>query len=335
MTTNGNSRLLADIGGTSVRFALQSGTGAVRDIKVLATGDYPGIVEAAEAYFARVGRPHDLRHAAFDIACAVGGDWVKMTNTPWRFSIEETRRSLDLDRLLVVNDFVAVAHALPHIPADDVLQVGGGTGAPRAVLALLGPGTGLGTSGLVPSGDGWSVLEAEGGHVTMAPATDRESDILTWLRRRYGHVSAERVVSGQGLVNLYAAIAALEGQPAGPLEPADITERWAAGLCPLCHEAVETFCAMLGTLAGNIALTLGARGGVYIAGGIVPRLGDAFITSGFRHAFEKKGRFTGYLAAIPVFVILSKHPAFIGLRWLLDRPPQVLDPSESAMPEPR
>ena len=313
------TRLLADIGGTNVRFAVQRGAEPATCIELLATADYGSIGEAAARYFQEVGRPADLRIAAFAIACAVTGDLVSMTNTPWQFSIEEVRRALALDTLLVVNDFVAVAHSLPYLAAADLIQVGGEHAAPGAALALIGPVTGLGTSGLVRSNGDWIVLEAEGGHVTMAPADDRESAILARLRPLYGHVSGERVVSGQGLVNLYTAIADLEGRPVENLEPPDITRKGTSGSCALCKETVETFCAMLGTLAGNIVLTLGARGGVYIGGGIVPRFGEVFFKSQFRRRFEEKGRFQSYLAPVPAYLITAAHPAFVGLQHLLDR----------------
>ncbi len=313
------ARLLADIGGTNVRFAVQRGAEPASRTAVLATADYGSIEEAIASYFQQVGRPTDLKIAAFAIACAVTGDLVRMTNTPWQFSTEEVRRSLALDTLLVVNDFVAVAHSVPYLAAADLIQIGGEAPAPGAAMALIGPGTGLGTSGLVPGNGHWIVLEAEGGHVTMAPADDRESAILARLRPVYGHVSGERVVSGQGLVNLYTAIASIENQPVDNLLPADITRLAAAGSCPLCKEAVEVFCAMLGTFAGNIVLTLGARGGVYIGGGIVPRLGEVFFTSSFRRRFEEKGRFQSYLAPVPAYLIMADHPAFVGLQHLLDR----------------
>lgn len=313
------ARLLADIGGTNVRFAMQRGADPAARIEVVGTADFGSIVEAVAAYFQRVGRPADLRIAAFAIACSVTGDQVSMTNTPWRFSTEQVRQALGLDTLLVVNDFAAVAHSLPYLGPADVVPIGGGAPLPGAPMALLGPGTGLGTSGLVPSNGEWIVLEAEGGHVTMAPADDRESAILGVLRPLYGHVSGERVVSGQGLVNLYTAIASLEGQPVETLQPPDITRLGMAGNCPICKEAVEVFCAMLGTLAGNLVLTLGALGGVYIGGGIVPRLGDTFFNSSFRRRFEEKGRFQSYLAPVPAYLITARHPAFIGLQHLLDR----------------
>ncbi len=313
------ARLLADIGGTNVRFALQRGAEPATEIMVLATEDYAALDQAALSYLARIGRPADLKLGAFAIASPITGDLVSMTNLPWRFSTEEVRRALGFDALLVVNDFVAVAHGVPYLPTTELIQVGGEQPVPLEQKALIGPGTGLGTSGLVPSKDQWIVLEAEGGHVTMAPANDRESAILAQLRPVYGHVSAERVVSGMGLVNLYTAIAGLEGRPTENLEPPDITRKAAQGTCPICKEAVDTFCAMLGTIAGNLVLTLGARGGLYIGGGIVPKLGEVFFQSGFRRRFEEKGRFESYVAPVPAYVIVSKYPAFIGLQHILDR----------------
>lgn len=313
------ARLLADIGGTNVRFAVQRGTEPATEIMVLATEDHAGLHQAALSYLGRIGRPADLKLGAFAIASPITGDLVSMTNLPWRFSTDEVRRALGLDKLLMVNDFVAVAHGVPYLPATELIQIGGAQPVPLEQKALIGPGTGLGTSGLVPSKDDWIIIEAEGGHVTMAPANDRESAILARLRPVYGHVSAERVVSGMGLVNLYTALAGLEGRPVENLEPPDIARKAADGSCAVCKETIDTFCAMLGTVAGNLVLTLGARGGLYIGGGIIPKLGEVFFQSDFRRRFEDKGRFQSYLAPVPAYVISARYPAFVGLQYLLDR----------------
>ncbi|TVR97242.1 MAG: glucokinase [Rhodospirillales bacterium] len=318
MGGDGDERLLADIGGTSVRFALQRPGGRPTRIAVLETGDYPGLTEAVTAYEDRCGgvRP---RGGAFCVASPVTGDVVSMTNAPWVFSISETRRALGLDRLAVVNDFTAVAHAVPHLRADDLVRIGGGEVEPRAAVGVLGPGTGLGTSGLIPAGAGWTVLEAEGGHVTMAPADEREDAVLAQLRRRFGHVSAERVVSGDGLVNLYTALADIDGIEPRQIAPHQVSDDALAGRCPICAEALSMFFAMLGTLAGNLALILGSHGGVYLAGGILPRMPEALIASQFRSRFEAKGRFRDYLGRIPTLLITAELPAFIGLAGILDR----------------
>lgn len=309
--------LIADIGGTNARFALSQADGSVRDAVVLACRDFPGLAAAAEAFLAGITPPAPPRRGAMAVASPVSGDRVDMTNHSWSFSIDDVRRRLGLDDLRVINDFTAIALAIPHLGDGDRLQVGGGKAAPGAPIAVLGPGTGLGVSALIPVDGGWVPLSTEGGHVTMAPATGRESAVLAHLQRS-GHVSAERVLSGAGLVNLYGAVRALDGEAAdGDVTPAGVTERALDGSCPFAAEALDMFCAMLGTVASNLCLSLGARGGVYIAGGIVPRLGTAFAESGFRRRFEDKGRFSAHLATVPTFVLTHKMPAFLGLSHLL------------------
>ena len=308
--------LVADIGGTHARFALVEG-GEILHATVLRCADYEGPVAAAKAFLTTHCPDRRPGRAAFAVASAMTGDRVELTNSPWRFSIQATRDALELERLEVVNDFTAVALSVRHLTPEHLLSVGGGTAEPGCPMAVLGPGTGLGVSALVPgAGGGWSALAAEGGHVTMAAATDREAEILGWLRRRFDHVSAERVLSGQGLVNLYQALSALSNRQAVFSTPDVITQRGLDGSCPVSREAVETFFAMLGTVAGNLALSIGARGGVFIAGGILPRMAEAFRHSGFRARFEDHGRFQPYLAAIPTWLIIHPLPAFIGLAAL-------------------
>jgi glucokinase len=321
------SGLIADIGGTNVRFARVADDGAISSVEPMKVADYPTLVDACEAYLAGAGavpggpRP---RHGAFAVASPVLGDQVQMTNHRWVFSIEETRRSLGLDTLDVVNDFAAVALGLPFLTRADVVRIGGGEPDPHAPLAVLGAGTGLGMAGLVrPRGGGYVPLTSEGGHVTMPAFNDREAAVLAALRGDFegGHVSAERVVSGPGLVNLYRAIAEVDGALAdASITPADCTARAAARSCPISMEAVAMFCAMLGTIASDLALTLDARGGIFIGGGIAPKMGEQFIRSGFRARFEDKGRFGGYLARIPTSLITRPLPAFTGLAALVATP---------------
>jgi len=241
-----------------------------------------------------------------------------MTNHPWSFSISALRSQLGFDRLEVINDFTALALALPRLTPQHRMQVGGGTPAAGAALGVLGPGSGLGVSGLIPvPAGGWIALAGEGGHATMAPVTDREGAVLDRMRRHFDHVSAERVLSGPGLVNIYNTLAALDGVPSRGYTAAQITDPETGAADPLCAEATELFCSMLGTMAGNLALTLGARGGVYVGGGIVPRLGKRFAQSPFRARFEAKGRFSPYLAAIPTYVVTHPLPAFLGCAAVL------------------
>jgi glucokinase len=316
-------RLLGDIGGTNARFALQTGAGASEHPETLACEAYPELAEALKAYLAAQAPDASPETAALAVAAPISGDRVTFTNSPWSFSIEGLKRRLGLKRLTVINDFTAAALSVPRLGEEDLAQVGGGAPEPGTPVAVIGPGTGLGVSGLIPADSGWIPLATEGGHATLAPADDRESDVLAVVRRRFGHASAERLLSGQGLVNLCAALAetgaaALEREGVFPDTPEEVTRRALEGHSPLCAAALEMFCAMLGTVASNLALTLGARGGLYIAGGIVPKLGATFTDSPFRRRFEDKGRYAGYLAKIPTYVILGKAPALLGLASLPD-----------------
>ena len=206
---------------------------------------------------------------------------------------------------------------MPLLTPADVVQIGGGERVSRATLAALGPGSGLGVSALVPSGDSWAVMTGEGGHVSMPATTREEQDVIAALRDRFdGHCSAERVLSGPGLVNLYVTLAELAGRGGPTVTPEDVTNLAKQGE-PLARKTLGMFFAMLGTVASNLAVTTGARGGVYIAGGIVPRLVEQLGKSEFRRRFEAKGRYNQYLAAIPTFVITAQLPAFRGLKYVL------------------
>jgi glucokinase len=257
--------------------------------------------------------------AVLAVAAPVDGDRVTLTNHPWSFSADQMRRHFKFTALRVINDFVANALAVPHLADSDRRQIGGGSPAKAAPVGVLGPGSGLGVSTLVESGGETITVQGEGGHVTMAAADAREAAVLELMRRRFDHVSAERFLSGPGLVNLYNALCELSGEPAAPLTAAQITDPGTEKEIPRAREATTMFCAMLGTVAGNLALTVGARGGIYIAGGIVPKLGARFSQSGFRARFEAKGRFSGYLAAIPTYAITHPEPAFLGAAKLVER----------------
>jgi glucokinase len=312
-------RLLADIGGTNARFALQRPGGPAERIAVLPSHDYDGLAAAAAAYLKQLGDAPPIARAAVCVAGPVIGDHLALTNAPWRFSIEETRRALGLAQLRVVNDFVAVALAVPHLDPSVLAQIGGRRAEGRAPIVVLGAGTGLGVCGLVPDprGAGWLPVPGEGGHATLAGTSEREDAVFARIRARYGHCSGERVVSGSGLVNVYEAIAALDGRTVGPVEPADVT-RMAAEGDPLADEAVEIFCCAAGTVAGNLALIFTALGGVYLAGGIIRLLGERFRRSRFRERLEAKGRFRDLLATVPAYQITEGFSAMIGLAALLD-----------------
>ena len=304
--------LVGDVGATNARFGLVSPDGAVLHSSTFADADFATIAEAIRAYLAQPASLPKPRAGCIAIAAPVGGDVIRMTNHSWHFSVAALRGELGFERLEVINDFTAAALALPRLGPNDRMPVGGGAPVSGRPIAVLGPGSGLGVSGLIPLGSRWSPLTGEGGHVTMAALTERENAVLQWMRRHFDHVSAERCLSGPGLVNLYNALAALDAVPAASYTAAQITDPAIGARDPLCREATAMFCAMLGTVAGDLALTLGAQGGVYIAGGIVPRLGARFVESGFRARFEAKGRLSPYVAAIPTYVMTHRLPAFLG-----------------------
>lgn len=314
-------RLLGDVGGTNARFAVQEMAGGPpQRVRTYRCAEHASFADAIRRYLADESL-QGVKLAAVGIANPVTGDRIKMTNHHWSFSIEETRALLGFERLLVINDFQALALSLPALAAADREQVGGGAPEDGEPLALLGPGTGLGVSGLLWSADRRSqiALDGEGGHVSLPAATDEEERVIEILRARFGHVSAERALSGQGIENLHHALGQLQGG-APALSAADITTRALDGSDPLCGKVVAMFCALLGGVAGNLALTLGARGGVYIGGGIVPRLEGLFAASAFRERFESKGRMSTYLRPLPTYVIKAGvSPALIGAARALDQ----------------
>ncbi|MBF0247056.1 MAG: glucokinase [Alphaproteobacteria bacterium] len=309
--------LLADIGGTHARFAVMDDQGKTSHETVFPTSEHATMCGAVRSYLADL--PHDQRphRGAFAVACPVHGDRVQFTNLDWAFSIRSVTDQLGLMQLSVVNDFAAIAHALPALAVRGSRPIGGGQVVKDLPMAVLGPGTGLGVSGWIPSGAGGVVLDTEGGHVTLAARTDEEAAVVDILRGRFGHVSAERAISGPGLMNLYQALCAIEGVQEQDHQPQDITTHAHADPKSIEARTVGMFCGFLGTVAGDLALSLGARGGVFIAGGIPGKLGSAFDESCFRARFEDKGRFSEYLAAIPTLLITNPNPAFLGLAAML------------------
>ena len=318
-----NIGLVGDIGATNARFALVGAGGTTTSARTYALNDYPSLADAINAYLAEEAPTTRPIQAVLAVAAPIRGDQVTLTNHPWTFSIEAIREHFELRRLRVINDFAANAVALAYLGECDYIQIGTGTPVPNAPVGLIGPGTGLGVSALMRTPHGAPPVEGEGGHVTMAPADAQESAVLDLMRRRYDHVSAERVLSGPGLINLYNVLCELSAVTAAPFTPAQITSPQIWKEDSRTRDATEMFCAMLGTVAGNLALTLGALGGIYIAGGIVPKLGSIFPQSAFRARFEAKGRFRSYLAAIPTYVIVRPLPALLGAAALL-RPTQEL-----------
>lgn len=312
-------RLIADIGGTFARFALEVAPHSFEQSASLRCAEFPDFYTAVTAYLSGIKgvQPGEIRHAAVAIANPVSGDEVRMTNYHWRFSIEQMRQRLQLDNLVVVNDFTALAMSVPGLSAQQRRQFGGGQAVPRSVIGLIGAGSGLGVSGLIPAGDGWIALGTEGGHTSFSPHDAREIFILQYAWRSHAHVSFERLLSGPGIELIYRALSERASRPDAGLEAPEITRRALDNSDPVCKETIDVFCAILGTAAANLAVTQGAFGGIYIGGGIVPRLGAYFDTSPFRERFEDKGRFTDYMRGIPTFVITAPDATLLGASVIL------------------
>ena len=309
-------RLLGDVGGTNARFGWQANAhSGIEHVLVLPCAAHETLEAAIRTYLDLKSLPMP-RAGALGIANPITGDVIRMTNHHWSFSITEMQRSLGLQQLNVINDFTALALALPSIARDNLVQVGGTVAQAYAPKALIGAGTGLGVSGLMPTdaNDHWVAIAGEGGHVTLAAQTESEYRVIELIRQRYGHVSAERVLSGQGLVDLYLALRQLQKQqPVDVAGAAEITAWALQDKDPLALQSIDMFAGFLGSVTGDLALTLGARGGVYLGGGIVPRWLGWFETSQFRERFEAKGRFNAYLKDIPVWVInAAESPALMG-----------------------
>jgi len=312
-----SSILIADIGGTNARFAIAD-HGAIHGEAYLKVADFPGPVEAARHYLASCST-HPAR-AVFAVAGPVtGADAFELTNHPWRFSIEATRRGIDLAWLKLINDFHAVALGVLDAAPGSIRQIGGGTAVPNGNIGILGPGTGLGMASLVwdPDHGAYVAVPGEGAHGTVPVGSAREFALIEWLQRdKYSHISVERVCSGKGLANLYGAIRDVDGRKGLPeLAPEDITAKALSGECDVCREALTLMMGFLGRVAGNLALTINATGGVYFAGGILPKLGASYLeNSRLRGSFTAKGRFTAYVDRIPTFLVEDPFLPLKGLR---------------------
>lgn len=301
--------LIADIGGTNARFAL---TGRDNELS-LTCADYPDIRDAIKDYYSRIGVTSPPAEGAFALACPISGDDIQMTNSPWRFSIQALRRDLKMPGLICLNDFAALALALPHLADQDLIKIGGREGKEDAPKIVLGPGTGLGAALLIPTEEGWRPVPTEAGHATLPAYNEEEEIILAQLRKEFGHVSAERLISGPGLINLYNILSQIEKLPASANSSQDITKDLARNGDPLARKTIRQFFLFLGTFAADLALSTGAQGGVYLAGGILPEIADQLTGSEFRARFEDKGRFSSYLSAIPSYLIIRQRPALLGL----------------------
>lgn len=299
--------LLADIGGTNTRCAITDVEGTPDRIRSFRNADFPGPAPLLERYLASVGPLSDPLSGAIAVAAPVHGDRIEMINIDWNWSADALASRLGLSEIRVLNDFEALAYSLPELSQSELVNVGRGAALPDKPKAVLGPGTGLGVASLVPGDGGWQAVSGEGGHVTMAGHDEREDRLIRIAREHFGHCSAERLISGAGLSFAHRAL-----HDGAELAPAEIGRLAAAG-DTRATETFEVFFLLLGTVAADLALTLGAFGGIYIGGGIIPKHREAFVASGFRARFENKGRYRNYLGAIATLLIVAEHPTLHGL----------------------
>ncbi len=304
--------LVGDVGGTNARLALCSlDDGTLSNIKNYSGAEFPSLEAVIRIFLEETSTK--VKNACIAIACPITGDWVAMTNHTWAFSQSEMKQNLGLETLSIINDFTAISMAIPVLKPEDKIQFGGEEAQPNKPIAVYGAGTGLGVAHLVHTTSGWMSLPGEGGHVDFAPNSTEEVMVLEALREELGHVSAERLLSGPGLVNIYRGMVLSDEREPENYLPKDITERALADEDIDCRRALSLFCVLMGRFGGNLALNLATFGGVYIAGGIVPRFLEFFQASGFRVAFEDKGRFQSYLQPIPVYLITHNQPGLLGV----------------------
>ncbi len=316
--------LVADIGGTNARFGLTTTSGDLKFFKTYSVAQYLQFIDALNAF------KKDVQHtnawnstptaACFAVACPVDVENIRFTNSPWQFTREQISQALDKPRLVLINDFAAVGYAITDLNEKGWKQLSGTEPAPNSPIAFLGAGTGLGVGALVPTPNGVHVIEGEGGHVDFAPNDPQEAAVLKVLSQQFGHVSAERLLSGSGIENIYKALAKLQNIEAKHTNAADISHAALNSTDTLAIDTLALFCRALGSVAGNLALTLGAKGGVYIAGGIVPRILDFVESSEFKARFLAKGRFNTYLQDIPVRAVTKDQLGLIGASKRLNIP---------------
>ncbi|MGB1237671.1 MAG: glucokinase [Pseudomonadales bacterium] len=306
--------IVADIGGTNARFAwVTAGELALQDITVYPCADFENFPQAFACYRDAVGL-QDVKRASISLACPVEQDWVELTNNHWVFSKQTAQRELGLTQLYLLNDFAAMAYGMLCLkPEEKVLLHAGSSSLIQAPCAVVGPGTGLGVSALVPVAEGgWHAVSTEGGHISFAPQDALEMSILNELFQQYPRVSVERLLCGDGLVQLYNTMAKIFALPVVFKSAAEITTAAKSGVCDFALRVVNQFCRMLGSVVGDIVLAQGACGGVFLAGGILPRFPEILLNSDFSKAMCNKGRMSDYLSKVPVNLATADHPGLSG-----------------------
>jgi len=312
--------LTGDIGGTNARFVLfQDGVYLADSFRVIPVVEYTDLGDAIEEYLRQIDAPA-IDQASFSFASTHEyQDRMELTNSDLKVSVSGLVKRFSLDRARVVNDFTAAAVGVLSLPDDCLQTIHNGEVDRLGPRAVIGPGTGLGVSGLVYTGEYWLPLQSQGGHVTIAAQDSRELALFDVIEKKYRHVSAERLLSGPGTVEIYQAICVVDGRGAKLERASEISRAAIDGSCVASLETMQLFCKWLGIVAGNLAVTLGSTGGIYLAGGIIPRLGPFFTESEFGYWLHKKGRFSGFVEDMPVHVVVSGEPALYGTYTCLQK----------------
>ncbi|NRA71026.1 MAG: glucokinase [Gammaproteobacteria bacterium] len=301
--------LIADVGGTNIRLALVDDE-TITEIECFKCDDHSSL-EAVVSHYVEL-KQVSIVNACFGIAGPVVDKILKMTNLGWSFSAQSVKNTLGCDHVSFINDYTAITMSLPALKGDQLVTIHAAPGEPDAPRVVCGPGTGLGLAQLVKVNGFFECLSGEGGHVEFAPANQRQIALLSYLMNEFERVSAERLLSGQGIVNIYQALAFIDGEVPQSFDASQISQGFTHKTDKLCIETMEIFYQVLAQFVGNIVLTSGAFGGVYIAGGIMPRIIDHIDFEKFIEAYSHKGRFKNYVLKSPVYLITESQPGLIG-----------------------
>lgn len=317
-------RLVSDIGGTNARFALETSPYIYEEIRVFECKSFPSLAAAINAYLHTVINKYGkVKSAALAVPSPIIDDTLFMVNSPWHLSsINQTKIDTGLENIIFLNDFHALALAIPHIPKDNLFKINNGIRAQDKPMSIIGPGTGLGMATLIkhPIENEYFAIPAEGGRSSFTAVTEEEFEIWQFCHRRFHHVSIERLISGPGLQIIYEAVCYINNTPitSSIPDPHEITELGINNKCFIAKQTVDHFCRILGTMVSNLACITNSFGGVYIGGGIIPKMLDYFVKSDFKSRFEDKGRFRTFLEKMPIYIILDKYPAMYGSSYALD-----------------
>jgi glucokinase len=306
--------LIADIGGTNIRLAQADSDSDTKftDMETYQCAKFSSLIEVISQYIESKNIADTCINACLAIACPTDCDIISMTNLPWQFSQQALIKKLNLNSLTMINDYTAIAMAIPLLSDNQKVKIGGGETVADKPIAVCGPGTGLGVAHLVPVNNQWHCFSGEGGHVDFAAVDELDIKILQYLQTIKKRISYEQLLSGFGLEQIYQAICSINGKNNSKLSAAEISQQAVSESCPLCQQTLEQFCKVLGSFAGNLALTLNCQGGVYIAGGIVPRFIEFIENSEFRVRFETKGRLSHIPVKTPTYIIIEDQPGLLG-----------------------